>query len=301
MHIVHSAELAWSPSQAAEKGLSLETVDALMAGTPCQVKEPALVLFAEVGYNVEAFQKASRALKPTDGSDWNAAQKSLFHSEIFRLRKDIIAVAKVMRIPIMTAYTFYLSHFKFSDDYRILKAILMNEHDQRTEMQENEQDECAICGDGGNLLICDGCEGEQGEMRGRAAVAMEDFRVVRLLTIFRGLIGEYHVECLRPALKRVPEGNWECDTCVDKQFLATREALIRNTMMFKPIINAKRELGSDEEAQKDSAKKQKTHHEVYEPVDDVRIAVRTMALAISEAFAGRTKPAEAADFRSTEC
>ncbi|NXS60640.1 AIRE regulator, partial [Brachypteracias leptosomus] len=49
--------------------------------------------------------------------------------------------------------------------------------------QENE-DECAVCGDGGELICCDGCP--------RA----------------------FHLACLVPPLPRVPSGMWRCSSCV---------------------------------------------------------------------------------------
>ncbi|XP_061861996.1 autoimmune regulator [Colius striatus] len=49
--------------------------------------------------------------------------------------------------------------------------------------QENE-DECAACGDGGELICCDGCP--------RA----------------------FHLACLVPPLPRVPSGTWRCSSCV---------------------------------------------------------------------------------------
>ncbi|NXJ02483.1 AIRE regulator, partial [Psophia crepitans] len=50
-------------------------------------------------------------------------------------------------------------------------------------VQENE-DECAACGDGGELICCDGCP--------RA----------------------FHLACLVPPLPRVPSGTWRCGSCV---------------------------------------------------------------------------------------
>ncbi|NXE80293.1 AIRE regulator, partial [Cochlearius cochlearius] len=50
--------------------------------------------------------------------------------------------------------------------------------------QENE-DECAVCGDGGELICCDGCP--------RA----------------------FHLACLVPPLPRVPSGMWRCGSCVE--------------------------------------------------------------------------------------
>ncbi|CAM9314700.1 unnamed protein product [Bubo scandiacus] len=49
--------------------------------------------------------------------------------------------------------------------------------------QENE-DECSACGDGGELICCDGCP--------RA----------------------FHLACLVPPLPRVPSGTWRCGSCV---------------------------------------------------------------------------------------
>ncbi|NXA84417.1 AIRE regulator, partial [Thryothorus ludovicianus] len=51
--------------------------------------------------------------------------------------------------------------------------------------QENE-DECAACGDGGELICCDGCP--------RA----------------------FHLACLVPPLPHVPSGTWQCGSCVEK-------------------------------------------------------------------------------------
>ncbi|NWV66337.1 AIRE regulator, partial [Malurus elegans] len=47
------------------------------------------------------------------------------------------------------------------------------------------EDECAACGDGGELICCDGCP--------RA----------------------FHLACLVPPLPRVPSGTWRCGSCVD--------------------------------------------------------------------------------------
>nr|XP_031361459.1 autoimmune regulator [Lonchura striata domestica] len=51
--------------------------------------------------------------------------------------------------------------------------------------KENE-DECAACGDGGELICCDGCP--------RA----------------------FHLACLVPPLPHVPSGTWRCGSCVEK-------------------------------------------------------------------------------------
>ncbi|NWS13676.1 AIRE regulator, partial [Pachyramphus minor] len=51
-------------------------------------------------------------------------------------------------------------------------------------LQAENEDECAACGDGGELICCDGCP--------RA----------------------FHLTCLVPPLPRVPSGTWQCGSCV---------------------------------------------------------------------------------------
>ena len=72
-------------------------------------------------------------------------------------------------------------------------------------------DACTICGDGGNLLICDGCE------------------------------KEYHLTCLRPMLASVPDGDWECDECTDRRFLYVRDYILRHTDLFLVEASRKRQ------------------------------------------------------------
>ncbi|NWQ96579.1 AIRE regulator, partial [Burhinus bistriatus] len=64
-----------------------------------------------------------------------------------------------------------------------LLAPAMHSQDPMPHQQENE-DECAACGDGGELICCDGCP--------RA----------------------FHLSCLVPPLPRVPSGTWQCSSCV---------------------------------------------------------------------------------------
>ncbi|KAG7344241.1 PHD-finger domain containing protein [Nitzschia inconspicua] len=52
--------------------------------------------------------------------------------------------------------------------------------------QEDDNDECMICGEGGDLIICDGCE------------------------------KSCHGQCLDPPLKDAPEGDFFCPTCSSK-------------------------------------------------------------------------------------
>lgn len=173
-----------------------EAIDKLHPST----KEMALELLHQQDYDLEAFaDEAASNLQPIDGSDWTAARRQTFHRELFRSRKDLQCVCANMDISLQTGLTYYLGHFKTSNDYRLTKTVCAEERVERLAASEHGMDACAICGDGGSLLICDGCE------------------------------GEYHMECMNPPLKVVPEGHWECDECVDRKFLVARDTLLRQS------------------------------------------------------------------------
>jgi len=213
---------------------------------PHNIREEALLKLAEVDYDVERFKEAVESIVPTDGSDWSREQKEKFRDEVFRSRKDLAAVKKAMGIPMKTCLAYYLGYYKTSDDYRLLKTVCAEEHNARIEHIEHGFDACMICGDGGNLLICDGCE------------------------------GEFHMECCSPALERVPDGHWECDDCVDRKFLSAREYLIRRTRLFEEERDNKRpKLGDDP----------RSNHIVYRPQEPVVAAVKKLANQITLALA----------------
>lgn len=57
----------------------------------------------------------------------------------------------------------------------------------RQKKRWEQSDECEKCGDGGDLLCCDGC------------------------------IRAYHLECVDPPLEEVPEGEWFCPKCQEEK------------------------------------------------------------------------------------
>lgn len=204
----------WDPKSAEEAG----TIDYVSDFVKYNLKEAAMAAFHKLGYDKDKLSESVSRFQPQDGSDWTDEEKAQFRIEIFRQRKDLSAVAKAMNKSVNSCMTYYLNSFKQSNDYRLLKTLRAEERAEQIVSSHQGVDACGICGDGGNLLICDGCE------------------------------GEFHMKCMRPPLIEIPEGHWECDDCVNRTFLSARDNLIRNTRIYErvPVNEPNRKRKADE-------------------------------------------------------
>lgn len=252
----------WDAIEAQRKGIVLEHGKDVVSEVAGNVREPALFELARLDYNSDAFQSAAaKSLKPTDGSDWSQKQKAKFHADIFRFRRDIRAVAAAMDMPIKTCHAYYLGTYKSTCEYRLLKTVCIDEREGKAASAEHGPDACSICGDGGSLLICDGCE------------------------------GEYHMNCLRPPLRVVPEGLWLCDDCVDRRLLASRDLILRRSKLFEKvgaIQSSKRDLDAMQDANRSTNESDVVEasdisgNEILRPVAPVLHAVRKFSSMISK-------------------
>ena len=109
----------------------------MLSGVKYNLKEQALLLLMEKGFDVEQFKLALKDLKPTDGTDWDSEKRKEFAAEIFRARKDLDVVAEKMEIPIKTCLAYYFGTYKTSDDYRLLKTVTCEERQARLEGTTN--------------------------------------------------------------------------------------------------------------------------------------------------------------------
>jgi PHD-finger len=171
---------------------------------PYNKKEKALEAIHRNDYDLTTMSDIISKIRPTDGADWTRDQRERFHLEIFRNRKNLKALCTSMGVEMENILGYYLGKYKTSNDYRLLKTVCAEERIMKAESFAHEVDECAACGDGGSLLICDGCE------------------------------SEWHMGCTKPALKTVPEGFWLCDICVDRSFLAATQQIIQKSRLFVP-------------------------------------------------------------------
>ncbi|XP_060096843.1 autoimmune regulator [Heteronotia binoei] len=66
-------------------------------------------------------------------------------------------------------------------------------------LQQKNDDECAVCRDGGELICCDGCP------------------------------KAFHLACLQPPLTEIPSGTWRCDSCSPGKVKHDRHSEEENT------------------------------------------------------------------------
>jgi hypothetical protein len=110
-------------------------------------KEAAMMALHELDYDKEKLPDVLSQCQPVNGSDWSQEEKDRFRFEIFRLRKDLSAVAKSMNKSVNSCLTYYLSTFKKSDDYRLLKTVCAEERaDKLVASEEHGLDACGVCG-----------------------------------------------------------------------------------------------------------------------------------------------------------
>ena len=194
---LQSCDLVFDFHRAEENGV-MTYIDEV----PHNKKEAAIACAAKHNYDVAEMRRSVECSKPHDGSDWTANEKEEFKRVFYSQKKDVVTTAKKIGKPINDVFTYYLGSFKKSDDYRLLKVICDESRAEKNASSEHGLDACGYCGDGGSLLICDGCE------------------------------GEYHMACLMPPLASIPEGHWDCDDCVNQKFLEIRDDLIQESRLF---------------------------------------------------------------------
>jgi len=91
------------------------------------------------------------------------------------LRKEMNDAAKMLKTSLSTVLVHY---------YR-WKAGQKEEYDAMKRKRRELPMECFVCGDGGNMILCDACH------------------------------CPFHLQCLKPPLTKVPEGDWFCPRCTE--------------------------------------------------------------------------------------
>lgn len=126
---------------------------------PHNKKEAAMIKLRQRNYVVAGLFQELTQLRPSDCSDWNEEEKNLFRETIFEKRKNLHDVSKVMGKSVNECIIYYLSYYKHTADYYLLKTIRTQELNDKyvTEKKENNESSqkgksedkdhiCLVCG-----------------------------------------------------------------------------------------------------------------------------------------------------------
>ena len=123
--------------------------------------------------------------KPNHGMDWSVKTKQVFSRSLLKSTKDFTLVSKHTSKTKGDCQNYYYGSFKQTSDYAVLKRKIKKSLER--ELDDQSSDECVRCNEVGNLIVCSICQ------------------------------KSFHLNCCKPPLVEVPEGEWFCDICDPKE------------------------------------------------------------------------------------
>jgi hypothetical protein len=198
----------WDPEKAEAAGKS----NFIHLTVPYNKKESAMIALHHRNYQLTGFYNEVSQVPTWDGSDWTPDEKKNFSKLAFAHRKNMRIISREMGKSVRDCLTYYMGTFKQSDDYRLLKTICAQDRADAISAsigihKQKHADHCRVCEKGGGLLICGTCE------------------------------DPYHLQCTTPALKNIPDGNWDCDDCVKNRFMKFQQLLSKESMFSQKIAS----------------------------------------------------------------
>lgn len=164
----------WDPKLADEAERRGEDIDGFLSGEHELIKKQCLMeLLHMFEYNVSDASKEYERMQSFAGdptSKLSPGEALKFERLLRGKKKDFKAMSSKTKRSRVDCMIHYYNWKNTNDLYPTLK-------------KEWKSDYCAICDDGGDLIVCDSCD--------RA----------------------HHLDCLDPPLKRIPEGDWLCPRC----------------------------------------------------------------------------------------
>mmetsp|Transcript_12219 Transcript_12219/g.18862 ORF Transcript_12219/g.18862 Transcript_12219/m.18862 type:complete len:1002 (-) Transcript_12219:229-3234(-) len=182
--------------QAAEKAeRNGEDIDGFLSkrlNSAVQIKR--MELLHQSNYSVkEAEGKFKRLKLNPDWIAFNRDEGEGFAKAMTERKRDFSYAGKQLNRSVTACLIHYYSRFKPSAAYNILKE---------TFQASTDEDWCAICDDGGDLICCDSCT------------------------------QWYHPSCLSPPLLGLPEGDWFCRSCSTKDENSTTDSVAEVTATY---------------------------------------------------------------------
>eukprot|EP00980_Cylindrotheca_fusiformis_P030496 scaffold24915_cov117-Cylindrotheca_fusiformis.AAC.1 len=171
-------DIVWDPYKASQAEAMGQDIDGFL-NINCELvkKECLMTLLHLFDYNVAIAEEEYTRIRQFGGEPTSKLTKEQAHvveNLLHQQKKDFVSIAEKMNRSKSDCMIYYYNWKRRSLAYPRLKA-------------EWKNDFCVVCDDGGDLLVCDGCE--------RA----------------------YHLGCLKPPLSQIPEGDWFCPRCSDRR------------------------------------------------------------------------------------
>lgn len=164
----------WDPIRARKAMDRGENLDVFIDSINHTYKELGMVALHQSNYCVEQASNllAEEISRDSDRLPWTEHMKKIFHKTIIDSWMDMSEVSRKVGRSVSACLVYYYGEFRDKDEFRtFLKKI------------NDNYELCVVCGKGGELLCCDGCN------------------------------VPYHIECLNPPLEKIPEGDWYCSYC----------------------------------------------------------------------------------------
>ena len=124
-----------------------------------------------------------------EGTPLSQEERTVFNKAIREYRKQWPKIAKAVGTSVNRCLIHYYSTYKAGEN----RSDYLN-----AKGKWEQSDVCESCKDGGDLICCDGC------------------------------VNAYHLECIQPSLKEVPEGEWYCAECSDKKRTSKVDEVVDN-------------------------------------------------------------------------
>lgn len=137
------------------------------------------------GVNVfkDPFEGGSNPQHESD--DWTEERIKKFNDSLIMSKKNFKVVSSSTGKSKVDCMQYYYARFKAKPEYAKFKADLQ-EHLKKNSNSDINIDYCFECKGMGRLLCCETCE------------------------------KSFHLQCLKPPLTEVPEGDWHCRECISK-------------------------------------------------------------------------------------
>ena len=223
----------WDPKLADEAERRGEDIQGFLSGEHELVKKQCLMALLHMfGYSVSCATREYKRIEQFAGgisSKLNPWEAIKVEKLLQQGKKDFQLLSKKTKRSPLDCMIHYYNWKATNDRYGKTK-----DEWRKYEMEEPKNDYCAVCDDGGNLIVCDGCD------------------------------NSYHPECLSPPLTEIPDGKWFCPKCQRFRGENGHRGIMKNGILSSPpIMSPSLSRGSSKGHTKRERKTQQSCDELF--------------------------------------